>query len=114
MEITKKILNSGCNIQIIYEESNRLFEKIKYEVFGASIINIKKIMFNVSNYCRSTLFRLNNIENEQQILNHIINVTINMLKKIYIDSNIYYEETDIMNLYNNNELCKCIVVDWSD
>lgn len=114
MEITKEILNSGCSTQFIYQESNRLFEKIKNEVLGASILNIRKIILNVSDYCRSNLYRLNDIENEEQTLNYTINVTITMLRKIYIDSNIYYEEKTITNLYDNNELCKCIVVDWSN
>ncbi len=114
MEITKEILNSGCSAQFIYQESNRLFEKIKNEVLGASTLNIRKIILNVSDYCRSNLYRLNDIENEEQTLNYTINVTITMLRKIYIDSNIYYEEKTITNLYDNNELCKCIVVDWSN
>lgn len=114
MEITKEILNSGCSTQFIYQESYRLFEKIKNEVLGASILNIQKIIFNVTDYCRSNLYQLNDIENEEQTLNYTINVTITMLRKIYIDSNIYYQEKTITNLYDNNELCKCIVVDWSN
>lgn len=114
MEITKEILNSGCNIQYIYQESIRLFEKIKNEVLSASILNIKKITLNVSDYCRSNLYRLNDLENEEQTLNYTINVTITMLRKIYIDSNIYYEEKNVINMYGRNELCKCIVADWSD
>lgn len=114
MEISKEILNSGCNIQFIYQQSNKLFEKIKNEVLGASSINIKKLIFNVSEYCRFDLYRLNDSENEEQTLNYTINSTITMLRKLYIDFDIYYEEKNIINSYDNNELCKCIVVNWSD
>ena len=114
MEITKEILNSGCNTQFIYQESNRLFEKIKNEVLHASILNIKKITLNVSDFCRNNLYILNDVENEEQTLNYTINVTITMLRKIYIDINIYYEEINVINMYGKNELCKCIAVNWSN
>ena len=83
MEITKEILNSGCNTQYIYQESNRLFEKIKNEVLGASILNTKNIIFNVTDFCNSNLYRsrLNETENLELTLNYIVNITINMLKK---------------------------------
>lgn len=111
MEISNEILNTGCNVKYIYNESNKLFDKIKNEIFGC-YQSQKKLIFNVTEF--SNLYLLENEDNPEQAINHMINVTIIMLRKVFVDSKIYYQERNITNLYGHNQMYKCIVIDWFD
>lgn len=113
MELSKEILNSGCDILFISQEANKLFNKIQKEIFIAYKTQ-KKIILDVTDYCSYNFYLLNDLENTEQTLNYTINVTIIMLRKLFVDSNIFYQEKKITNLYDHTCYHKCIVVDWSE
>ena len=125
IEYTCEILNSDCDIWWIRKIVGGAVQEITGDVLKQVDLcqkdstKNKKILFDLNT---ATTIRNYGMELERQrpkkvdidlTWKYAIEFIVRELKKIFIDSNIYYENKEITDVYDNITIHRLIRVDWS-
>jgi hypothetical protein len=132
VEYTCEFLNSDCDIEWIGTIVKRAVPQITSDVFRQVDLcqkdstKNKKILFdliterNIKSYSidleRRRYQKSSNDKNIDFDLTwkYAMEIIVKELKKIFIDSNIYYENKEITDIHDNITIHRLIRVDWSE
>ena len=128
IEYTRELLNSNCDLDFIKSLvirvtgkdkliENKIFDIIKQNQSPYSKEKITKIVYDLTtekytrNYCmQATLFDRCDYELSWRFAMELI---VNNLNKIFVDSNIYYENKEVYDINNNISVHRLIIVEWA-
>ena len=119
-EYTRELLNSNCDldfIKIVVERTHVLVH-IENKVIENNKIGKKKLIYDITterDVRRSyiDIYRQNEKYDYELSWKFALELIVKQLKKVFIDSNIYYENREILDIYDNIKIHRLIIVEWN-
>jgi len=121
VEYTREILNAGCDIEWIKTIVGRAVQEITGDVLKHVVLcqedsrKNKKILFDLitNQYTRTYAYMIKTQLNIDLTWKYAMEIIVRELKKVFIDSKIYYENKEITDIHDNITIHRLIRVDWS-
>lgn len=127
IEYTRDLLNSNCDLDFIKNLvirvtgkdkliENKIFETIKRNQSLCHKEKVTKIVYDLTTekYTRNFCININLSDHYDYDLSwkYVMELIVNNLKKVFIDSNIYYENKEVYDIHNNIYIHRLIIVEW--
>lgn len=119
-EYTRELLNSNCDLDFIksvVERAHGTHKLIMNEVLKNNKIGKKRLIYDITTErdMRSIFQNANLNEKYDYELSwkFAMELIVKQLKKVFIDSNIYYENREILDIYDNIKIHRLIIVEWN-
>lgn len=119
-EYTRELLNSNCDLDFItcvVERAHGSHKLIMNEVLKNNKEGKKRLIYDLTTErdMRSIfqIARLNEKYDYELSWKFALELIVKQLKKIFIDSNIYYENREILDIYDNIKIHRLIIVEWN-
>jgi hypothetical protein len=117
---TRELLNSNCDLDFI----NRIVERAngRHKIFVTKVLQNnrkgnKKLRYDLTteNYFRCIFLNLSLQDQFDYELSwkFALEMIVKELKKIFTDSNIYYENKEVKDIYDNVAVHRLIIIEWS-
>lgn len=115
---TRELLNSNCDLDFIThvvrrEKNNKIIAK---KVLQHNIEGKKRLIYDLTteNDFRSVFqnVRLKYQFDYELSWKFAMEIIVAELKKIFIDSNIYYENKEVKDVYDNTAVHRLIIIEW--
>ena len=120
-EYTRELLNSNCDLDFIKSVVERVHgthKLIMNKVLKNNKEGKKRLIYDLTTErdMRSIFqnARLNEKYDYELSWKFALELIVKQLKKIFIDSNIYYENTEILDIYNNISVHRLIIIEWEE
>jgi hypothetical protein len=120
-EYTRELLNSNCDLDFI--------KSVVERAHGTRKFIMNKVLKNNKEGKKRLIYDLTTEEDMRSIFlnaqldekydyelswKFALELIVKQLKKIFIDSNIYYENREILDIYNNISVHRLIIVEWEE
>lgn len=120
IEYTRELLNSNCDLDFI--------NSIVQGAHGNHKIIAKKVLENNREGKKKLLYDLTTERDFRGIFQKLrlkyqfdyelswkfaLEIIVTELKKVFTDSNIYYENKEVKDVYDNTAVHRLIIIDWS-
>lgn len=120
IEYTRELLNSNCDldfINCIVQRANGNHKIIAKKVLENNREGKKKLLYDLTTE-RDFRGIFQNLRLKYQFDYELswkfaLEIIVTELKKIFIDSNIYYENKEVKDVYDNISVHRLIIIDWS-
>lgn len=120
-EYTRELLNSNCDLDFIksvVERAHGTHKLIMNKVLQNNKEGKKRLIYDLTTErdMRSIFqnARLNEKYDYELSWKFALELIVKQLKKIFIDSNIYYENREILDIYNNISVHRLIIIEWEE
>ena len=120
IEYTRELLNSNCDlnfINCIVNCAHGSHKLIANKVLQNNREGKKKLLYDITteNDFRSIFqnLRLQKRFDYELSWKFALEMIVSELKKVFIDSNIYYENKEVKDVYDNISIHRLIIIDWS-
>ena len=119
-EYTRELLNTNCDldfIKIVVERTHVLVH-IENKVIENNKIGKKKLIYDITterdvNCSLFNIYKRNEKYDYELSWKFALELIVKQLKKKFIDSNIYYENREILDIYDNISIHRLIIVEWN-
>ncbi len=116
---TRELLNSNCDLNFI--------SSIVERAHGSHKIIAKKVLQNNIEGKKKLIYDLTTERDFRGIFQNLLlkyqfdyelswkfamEIIVDELKKVFIDSNIYYENKEVKDVYNNTAVHRLIIIEW--
>lgn len=116
---TRELLNSNCDlnfISCIVERAHGSHKIIAKKVLQNNIEGKKKLIYDLTTE-RDFRGIFQNLPLKYQFDYELswkfaMEIIVDELKKVFIDSNIYYENKEVKDVYNNTAVHRLIIIEW--
>jgi len=120
VEYTRELLNSNCHIGWIITLVSRAITLIESRILKdyATIKGKTKIIYNLTTerdirYISIEIMKNNKNKYDIELSWKIaMDMIVRELKKVFIDSNIYYNNKEILDISDEINIHRLIIVDW--
>ena len=120
VEYTRELLNSNCHIGWIITLVSRAITLIESRILKdyATIKGKTKIIYNLTTerdirYISIEIMKNNKKKYDIELSWKIaMDMIVRELKKVFIDSNIYYNNKEILDISDEINIHRLIIVDW--
>ena len=120
VEYTRELLNSNCHIGWIITLVSRTITLIESRILKdyATIKGKTKIIYNLTTerdirYISIEIMKNNKNKYDIELSWKIaMDMIVRELKKVFIDSNIYYNNKEILDISDEINIHRLIIVDW--
>lgn len=120
-EYTRELLNSNCDLDFIksvVERAHGTHKLIMNKVLKNNKEGKKRLIYDLTTErdMRSIFqnARLNEKYDYELSWKFALELIVKQLKKVFIDSNIYYENREILDIYNNISVHRLIIIEWEE
>ena len=117
---TRELLNSNCDLDFIksvVERAHGTHKLIMNEVLKNNKEGKKRLIYDLTTErdMRSIFqsARLNKKYDYELSWKFALEMIVKELKKIFTDSNIYYENKEVKDIYDNVAVHRLIIIEWS-
>ncbi len=118
-EYTRELLNSNCDldfIKFVVDRAHGSHKLIMNEVLKNNKEGKKRLIYDITTEreMRSIFaFKPNKKYDHELSWKFAMKLIVKQLKKIFTDSNIYYENREILDIYKNVSVHRLIIVEWN-
>jgi phosphopantetheine adenylyltransferase len=117
IEYTRELLNSNCDLDFINCIVERAVKIIAKKVLENNKEGKKKLLYDLTT---ESDFRgiFKNLRLKYQFDYELswkfaLEIIVTEFKKVFTDSNIYYENKEVKDVYDNISVHRLIIIDWS-
>tara|TARA_B100001115_G_C15443171_1_gene208346 strand:+ start:28 stop:393 length:366 start_codon:yes stop_codon:yes gene_type:complete len=119
IEYTRELLNSNCDldfINCIVERAHGRHKLIVNKALQNNKEGKKRLVYDLTTE-RDFISTFQNLRLQDKFDYELswkfaLEIIVKELKKIFIDSNIYYENKEVTDVYNNVAIHRLIIMDW--